>query len=357
MVLRAALTLVVLTFGVGCTWAKNFLNANPAPLDLDYLNQHVLKGQIDDYTANHGRDNRICSNALGEKRDLYVYKPVGYDPKNKYPVVFWFHGFAQDEKDFLEVVHHFDKAMNDGKLPKCVIACPDGSSRGRASFLDAGTLYLNSRLGKYEDFIMKDVWAFVFANYSLQPNKEAHVFAGVSMGGFGAYNLGIKYRNDIGMLIGIMSPLHLRYADCQGNTDTNFDPYNLGINDTYRPLAPIGRLDSTILTIRQRRVIAPVFGEDRDVIAKIATDNPAEMLKLYGVKPGEQQMFAGFGECDELNFDAQTLAFQHIAKNDHQIDMKVIMVPNGKHNRDTAIRMLDPLADWASPLLQKYAPK
>src|SRR5437764_7395574 len=59
-------------------------------------------GQIVDLTANHGADQRIWSEALAEKRDLYIYLPPGYDPEKKYPFIFWLHGIDQDEKGFLK---------------------------------------------------------------------------------------------------------------------------------------------------------------------------------------------------------------------------------------------------------------
>jgi len=52
--------------------------------DLLHVNR-TLRGQVLDYTANHGRDHRIWSAALGQRRDLYVYLPPGFNPRLRYP--------------------------------------------------------------------------------------------------------------------------------------------------------------------------------------------------------------------------------------------------------------------------------
>ena len=60
-----------------------------------------IRGQILDFTHNHGHDHRIWSPALCQKRDLYVYLPPCYDPAKRYPVAFVLHGAMQDEQFFI----------------------------------------------------------------------------------------------------------------------------------------------------------------------------------------------------------------------------------------------------------------
>src|SRR5262249_62399560 len=60
--------------------------------------------KIVDHTANHGKDNRIWSRSLYQRRDLYVYLPPGYDPSQRYPLILWLHGFTQDEQSFPNLV-------------------------------------------------------------------------------------------------------------------------------------------------------------------------------------------------------------------------------------------------------------
>ena len=74
-----------------------------------------------------------------------------------------------------------------------IIATPDGSIRGAPSILNPGSFYLNTRAGRFEDYLIEDVWCFLVTNFSIRPERELHILAGASMGGFAAYNLGFKH--------------------------------------------------------------------------------------------------------------------------------------------------------------------
>lgn len=334
------------------TWAFGLCDG--PNIDVQRLNRR-LRGQIHDYTSNTGKDRRIYSKSLNQLRDVYVYVPPGYDPDKRYPLVYWLHGFAQDEKSFLEIVEVFDQAMNSGKFPKCVMVAPDGSPKGRASYMDAGTFYLNSPLGRFEDYTVVDIWNHVVNNYSIRAEREAHVLAGASMGGFGAYNLAIKYRADFGVCIGVMPALNTRYENCRGRSDQNFDPNCFRFATEYKPNLPLASFAGGLVKVRERRVFAPVFGEGPDIVQKIAADNPAEMITNYDVKPGELEMFAGYGSEDEFNFDAGVESFVYLAKQ-RGLTVTTFEVPGGRHNRETGMKMLEPFADWIRPRLEKYAP-
>jgi S-formylglutathione hydrolase FrmB len=326
------------------------------PVDLARLNTQ-LQGRVDDYTANHGQDRRIAAPSLEQRRALYVYVPPGYDPARRYPLILWLHGLAQDEKSFLQLISALDKEIAAGNLPRCVIAAPDGTVNGKASLKEPPSLYLNSPLGKFEDFIVLDVWNHVVTNYSIRKERQAHVLAGASMGAFGAYNLAIKHREDFGVVAGVLPPLNLRYADKWGRTDTNYNPETVSWLNEYRPNATVASFGCLgIVSVKQRQMIAPVFGEGADVIAKVAADNPAEMLESRNVKPGELEMFAGYGQKDEFNFDAQTESFAAIART-RGLAIQTVMVPNGKHDKETAAKMLPSFVEWLKPKLAPYAPK
>ena len=271
-------------------------------------------------------------------------------------IVVWLHGWAQDESSFLKIVPMFDQTMAAGQLPKFVAIAPDGTANGRPRCASRRRFISTLPLGRFEDFVVYDVWNLAVTNYSIRPEREAHVMAGASMGAFGAYNLGIKNKKDFGVLVGVLPPLNLRYADCRGRTDGDYDTTCIGVQTEYRPNAPVARFAHGLVTIRQRDVIAPVFGEGPDVIARVATENPAEMLATYDVKPGELQMFAGYGERDEFNFDAHAKSFEAIARA-RGLDVHTVCVPGGRHDERTGRKLLPSFVEWLRPKLEPYAPK
>jgi enterochelin esterase-like enzyme len=187
--------------------------------ELERVNR-CLRGQVLDFTYNHGKDRRIWSQALCAKRDLYVYLPPGYDPSKKYMLAIFLHGAGQDEQFFLKsVVKDFDQAIVDGKIPPVIIAAPDGAMKGRPTYFNLATFFANSDAGRYEDYLMQDVWNFLMTNFPIRPEREAHALLGVSMGGSAAFTQAIKHKDKVKIAMGVMPALNLRWVDCFGRYD------------------------------------------------------------------------------------------------------------------------------------------
>src|SRR5262249_59656036 len=96
-----------------------------------------------------------------------------------------------------------DRAIASGKLPPLIIAVPDGSVHGVSCFVTAGTFFLNSNLGRFEDFLVEDVYDFLMTHYPIRPEPEAHVLLGVSMGGQAAFSKAIKYPDKFKVAVGV----------------------------------------------------------------------------------------------------------------------------------------------------------
>lgn len=319
------------------------------------LNQK-LHGCVIDFTNNHRVDRRFWSEALCQKRDMYVYLPPGYAPDERYPLMIWLHGFIQDEKKFLDLIVVFDREIAAGRLPPMIIASPDGSIAGRVSLLNGGSFYLNSRAGRFEDYLIVDVWNLIVTNFPIRPEPEAHVLNGVSMGGFSACNLGIKHRDRFKVVSGIMPPLNLRFQDCHGNYFGKFDPDCIGWTERYNPHSTIAVLFG-FFHVRQRHMLDPLYGRHRHgVIRDLSRENPTEMLEAHNVKPGEMSMFVGYGDADEFNVGAQAESFTYFAAKRGIEKPTTVVIPCGKHDSETALKMLPQFVAWLAPLLKPYAP-
>jgi S-formylglutathione hydrolase FrmB len=340
------------------SWTTAHAQLIPRPFQLDRVNSQ-LAGRIVDYTDDHGTDNRFWSAALGERRDMYVYLPPGYDPCKQYPFILWLHGVAQDEHAFLmDGVRPLDDAMRSGRLPPAIVAAPDGSLRGVSGYFTAGSFWINSPVGgPYEDYLMQDVWNFVTSHYSIRPEAEAHAVMGVSMGGGGAFHTAIKYPDRYKTAIGFLAPLNTRWEDCHGRTRAPFDPDCWGWRtDFSRGRELLGRF-YLIFTVRQSAVIFPLYGrKNPDTTQLIAQDNPIEMLDAYDIQDGEINMYVAYAGLDQFNLDAQTESFLYHA-HERGVCVDVDYHPWGRHDRRTVRSMVPKALDWLGPKLAPYAPQ
>jgi S-formylglutathione hydrolase FrmB len=320
------------------------------------LTNHRLRGKVMDHTANHGVDRRIWSRSLYQRRDLYVYLPPNYDPNQRYPLLIWMHGFAQDEQSFLQFVAPvLDEAICSGKLPPLIAAAPDGSLVGEPSGCSPGSFFLNSKAGDFEDFVLQDVWDFICQHYPIRAERCAHVLAGVSMGGFAAFNFGIKHREAFGIVIGLFPPLNLRWMDKKGNYFANFDPCDWGWRtDLKHAHQPIARFYGGLVTVSLRQVIDPIFGRSEEALAEVMKENPIEMVDRYGLHEGELEMYVAYGAQDEFNIDAQVESFLYLAKC-RGLTVGVGYEPHGHHDMHTARRLAPGIVDWLAPRLAPYA--
>lgn len=320
---------------------------------VERINQ-TLAGRLLDFTNNHGCDRRIYSSTLAAKRDVYVYLPPGFDGTKQFPGMLWLHGLNHDEKHFLDAVPHFDAAIRAGKLPPMVIACPDASIRNRPAVMHAGSFYMNGVNGNYADYVSKDVWGFLKDNFRVRPERGAHVLAGASMGGYGSFALGFKNRDEFGVLAALMPPLNLRYGDCHGRYMTNYDPSCFALRETDRRHEVIGRFFGVVV-IRARRLLDPVVGRGHpDPTSIIAKENPYEMLTSLAIKPGEFELFIGYGKKDEFNLAAQVESFLDEAAR-HGIRPDVLVVPDGRHNKSAAFAMFPDMCKWLTAKLAPFA--
>lgn len=347
ILLAALLALLPLSFASAIGWRKdgNEINA---------LNRR-LSGKVLDYTANHGRDNRIFARSMWQRRDLYVYLPPNYDASRRYPLIIFLHGFAADEQMFLKVAPKVDDAIVKGQLPPVIIAAPDGSIKGEPSLHQPATFFIDSQAGDFESWVLNDVWDFMNSHFPIRPEREAHALVGVSMGGGAAFDLGIRNRDCFGVVAGIFPPLNLRWIDCDGDYMGDFDPRRWAWRDQIKhPHEPIAVFAGGAVKIRLSHIIEPLFGSTDEAIVEISRHNPIELIDRTRLRNGELEMFVAYCGKDEFNIDAQVESFLYLAKH-RGLGVHVIYDPLGHHDYITGNKMLPHLFDWLAPRLAPYS--
>jgi S-formylglutathione hydrolase FrmB len=313
-----------------------------------------LNGQIIDFTHNHGHDRRLWSKALNEKRDLYVYLPPCFNPKHRYPLGIFLHGAGQDEQFFLEVVKLFDRAIAEGKMPPVILAAPDGSLPGRPSFLCPASFFANTRAGRFEDYVMCDVWDFMMETFPIRPERDAHGIFGVSMGGSAAFTHAIKHRDRLKLAVGFAPALNLRWVDCHGKYETHFDPDCWGWREKPNRLEIIGR-PNLLVKMRFGTLFGPIIGYGPDAIVELSKFNPIEIMAMHNLQPGDLDLYVAYGGHDEFNIAAQVESFLFAAKL-RGVEVTVDFDPKGRHDFSTGERMMPRALEWVAPRVAAFAP-
>jgi S-formylglutathione hydrolase FrmB len=137
-------------------------------------------------------------------RDVLVFLPPGYgaDPAQRYPVVYALHGFSIGAEQWSKEIHvpqtiegAFAKGAKD-----MIVVLPDSKT------VHNGSMYSSSvTTGDFENFVARDLVAYIDSHYRTIAVREARGLAGHSMGGYGTTRIGMKHPDIFGSLY-IMSP-------------------------------------------------------------------------------------------------------------------------------------------------------
>ncbi len=130
-------------------------------------------------------DQSLNSAVLGREVKYSVLLPEGYDPAQKYPILYMLHGAQSNQSDWFNLgglAYHTGNADN-----KMILVSAQASFEGQESF------YVNNYQGNgydYEKFYIEEFMPFIERTYSFNGVRG---IAGLSMGGFGTLYYGIKY--------------------------------------------------------------------------------------------------------------------------------------------------------------------
>ena len=137
-------------------------------------------------------------------RDVIVFLPPSYakEKTRRYPVVYALHGYSIGAEQWTHEIYvpqTIEGAFAQG-AKEMIVVLPD------AKTVYNGSMYSSSATtGDFENFIARDVVAYMDAHYRTIPERTSRGLVGHSMGGYGASRIGMKHSDVFGALY-IMSP-------------------------------------------------------------------------------------------------------------------------------------------------------
>src|SRR5688572_25344002 len=137
-------------------------------------------------------------------RDALVFLPPSYNQNRtrRYPVVYALHGYSIGADQWSKEIHvpqTLEGAFAKGAR-EMIVVLPDSKT------VHNGSMYSSSvTTGDFENFIARDVVAYIDGRYRTIANRASRGLVGHSMGGYGATRIGMKHADVFGSLY-IMSP-------------------------------------------------------------------------------------------------------------------------------------------------------
>lgn len=141
----------------------------------------------------------LANSIIGEStsQPIGIYLPPSYykEPNKKYPVVYFLPGY----EDTIDVYtkgfyggYYFENSMNSnltqGRIKEVIMVIVNGYN------ILEGCFFNNSPVtGNWEDFVVKDVVNYIDTNFRTIPAVGSRALIGLSMGGYGALHLSMKY--------------------------------------------------------------------------------------------------------------------------------------------------------------------
>src|SRR5262249_50538598 len=147
------------------------------------------------------------------------------------------------------------------------------------------------------------------------------------------------------VVVGIYPPLNLRWIDCHGNYQGDFDPCCWGWRTELRPHEVIARFFG--VPVKMWQLTRPILGREPDAIERMSRENPIELLDSLNIQPGEFDLYVAYSGKDQFNIDAQVESFLYVAKQ-RGIEVEVGYEPNGRHSYQTARKLFPGIAEWLS---------
>lgn len=157
------------------------------------------------------RTDTLWAQALGIKKALTVYLPPSYasNASGRYPVLIYLHGLSGNERNWVDNGHlarSLDSLTAAGQ-PEAIVVMPDGDDSWYttwAALPDVPACRADTTRREsadsycvpwphYDDYIAFDVVQHVDRTYRTKADRAHRGIAGLSMGGYGAVSIALRY--------------------------------------------------------------------------------------------------------------------------------------------------------------------
>lgn len=140
------------------------------------------------------------SQAMGTVRKYGLILPPGYsqNTQKRYPVIFLLHGGHDDARAYVDkyaILNILSELYKSKKLPPSIVITPDGNdNRGSSPLYDPE--YFDGANGKVGTLIGSELVQIVKSRYRTLESPQFWALGGLSSGGWGALNIGLRYLNN-----------------------------------------------------------------------------------------------------------------------------------------------------------------
>src|SRR5262245_39189305 len=171
-----------------------------------------------------------------QDRATLVYLPPSYAQGNRrHPCVYLLHGCGATETSWIRGYSGFnigsamDSLIAVGAAREFIIVMPNARNRVNGSF------YTNSTsAGNWDDFVSRDLVAYVDKKYRTIARPESRGLAGHSMGGYGTFAVGMRHAGDVFSALYSLSGCCTRFANQAGNPATWSRLYQITLDSVPR---------------------------------------------------------------------------------------------------------------------------
>ena len=320
--------------------------ARPAVVDRIKIHGQALEGNLEGDAVD---------------RDALVFLPPGYNQNRtrRYPVVYALHGYSIGADQWSKEIHvpqTIEGAFAKGAR-EMIVVLPDSKT------VHNGSMYSSSvTTGDFENYVTRDVVAYIDAHYRTIPNRASRGLVGHSMGGYGATRIGMKHADVFGSLY-IMSPCCLSPRGSGGGRGA---PTGANAANDEALAAVKTPADSAKLPFGLRAQLAsaaawspnpknpplyldlPIGDQQQAVLARWAANAPLAFLDQYVGNLRQYRAIAiDVGDQDGLRVDSGKL---HDALTNYGIAHDFEIYP-GTHTSDVAVRFQEHVMPFFSRTL------